>query len=124
VRCELLHDRSNVWVTMLHLPATNTPQFSWVKSRLPRKTQPYPPVFQPEVPAEAIFHAAHYRRREMFVGWPTIKTVMGRTTFGNRSLVISVPMMILTSKQDLPLGCSGQICTKRRLPQVFRQWQL
>lgn len=77
VRCELLHDHSNVWVTMVHLPATNTPQFSWVKTRLPRKPQPYPPVFQPEVAAEAIYYAAHHRRREMFVGWPTIKAVIG-----------------------------------------------
>jgi short-subunit dehydrogenase len=77
VRTELLHDKSNVWVTMVHLPATNTPQFNWVKTRLPRKPQPYPPVFQPEVPAEAIYYAAHHRRREMFVGWPALKTVLG-----------------------------------------------
>jgi short-subunit dehydrogenase len=77
VRTELLHDHSNIWVTMVHLPATNTPQFNWVKSRLPRKPQPYPPVFQPEIPAEAIYYAAHHRRREMFVGWPTLKTVIG-----------------------------------------------
>ena len=77
VRTELLHDRTNVWVTMVHLPASNTPQFNWVKTRLPRKPQPYPPVFQPEVPAEAIYYAAHHRRREMFVGWPTLKTVLG-----------------------------------------------
>ena len=77
LRTELLHDRSNVWVTMVHLPASNTPQFNWVKTRLPRKPQPYPPVFQPEVPAEAIYYAAHHRRREMFVGWPTLKTVIG-----------------------------------------------
>jgi short-subunit dehydrogenase len=77
VRTELLHDHSNVWVTMVHLPASNTPQFNWVKTRLPRKPQPYPPVFQPEVPAEAIYYAAHHRRREMFVGWPTLKTVIG-----------------------------------------------
>jgi NAD(P)-dependent dehydrogenase (short-subunit alcohol dehydrogenase family) len=77
VRTELLHDRSNVWVTMVHLPACNTPQFNWVKTRLPRKPQPYPPVFQPEVAAEAIYYAAHHRRREMFVGWPTLKTVLG-----------------------------------------------
>jgi hypothetical protein len=62
---------------MVHLPASNTPQFNWVKTRLPRKPQPYPPVFQPEVPAAAIFYAAHHRRREMFVGWPTLKTVIG-----------------------------------------------
>ena len=77
VRSELLHDHSNVWITMVHLPASNTPQFNWVKTRLPRKPQPYPPVFQPEVPAEAIYYAAHHRRREMFVGWPTLKTVLG-----------------------------------------------
>lgn len=77
LRTELLHDHSRVWVTMVHLPASNTPQFNWVKSRLPRKPQPYPPVFQPEVPAEAIYYAAHHRRREMFVGWPTVKTVIG-----------------------------------------------
>jgi short-subunit dehydrogenase len=77
VRTELLHDHSNVWITMVHLPANNTPQFNWVKSRLPRKPQPYPPVFQPEVSAEAIYFAAHHRRREMFVGWPTLKTVIG-----------------------------------------------
>jgi short-subunit dehydrogenase len=77
VRSELLHDQSNVWVTMVHLPATNTPQFNWVKTRLPRKPQPYPPVFQPEVPAGAIYYAAHHRRRELFVGWPTLKTVIG-----------------------------------------------
>jgi short-subunit dehydrogenase len=77
VRTELLHDQSKVWVTMIHLPANNTPQFNWVKTRLPRKPQPYPPVFQPEVSAEAIYYAAHHRRREMFVGWPTLKTVIG-----------------------------------------------
>jgi short-subunit dehydrogenase len=77
VRTELLHDHSNVWITMVHLPANNTPQFNWVKTRLPRKPQPYPPVFQPEVSAEAIYFAAHHRRREMFIGWPTLKTVIG-----------------------------------------------
>jgi hypothetical protein len=77
LRTELLHDHSQVWVTMVHLPACNTPQFNWVKTRLPRKPQPYPPVFQPEVAAEAIYYAGHHRRREMFVGWPTLKTVIG-----------------------------------------------
>jgi NAD(P)-dependent dehydrogenase (short-subunit alcohol dehydrogenase family) len=54
LRSELLHDRSNVRVTMVQLPALNTPQFSWVKSRLPKKPQPVPPIFQPEVAAKAI----------------------------------------------------------------------
>jgi NAD(P)-dependent dehydrogenase (short-subunit alcohol dehydrogenase family) len=77
LRCELLHDRSKVRVTAVHLPALNTPQFSWVKSRLPRKAQPVPPIFQPEVAAEAIYWAAHHPRRELYVGWPTVKAIVG-----------------------------------------------
>jgi NAD(P)-dependent dehydrogenase (short-subunit alcohol dehydrogenase family) len=78
LRCELLHDKSNVRVTMVQLPALNTPQFGWVKSRLPRKAQPVPPIFQPEVAAEAILFAAHHpRRREHYVGWSTVKAIIG-----------------------------------------------
>ena len=74
---ELIHDRSHVHVTMVHLPAVNTPQFNWVKSRLPRHPQPLPPIYQPEVPAEAIYWAAHHRRREVTVGVPTLKAMWG-----------------------------------------------
>ena len=77
LRSELLHDQSRVHVTMVHLPAVNTPQFSWVKSRLPHKAQPVPPIYQPEIPAEAIYWAAHHRRRELFVGLPTVKAIEG-----------------------------------------------
>jgi NAD(P)-dependent dehydrogenase (short-subunit alcohol dehydrogenase family) len=77
LRCELIHDKSNVRVTMVQLPAMNTPQFSWVKSRLPRKPQPVPPIYQPEVGAEAILFAAHNDRREMYVGYPTIEAIIG-----------------------------------------------
>lgn len=77
LRSELLHDHSRVHVTMVHLPAVNTPQFSWVKSRLSRKGQPVPPIYQPEIPAEAIYWAAHHRRRELYVGWPTVKAILG-----------------------------------------------
>jgi NAD(P)-dependent dehydrogenase (short-subunit alcohol dehydrogenase family) len=76
LRCELLHKKSNVRVTMVQLPALNTPQFSWVKSRLPRKAQPVPPIFQPEVAAEAIHFAAHNSRREFYVGWPSIQAIV------------------------------------------------
>src|SRR5207248_6296959 len=65
LRCELLHDRSRVHVSMVHLPAMNTPQFDWVRSRLPRRPQPVPPIYQPEVAAEAIVWAAAHRRREI-----------------------------------------------------------
>ena len=77
LRSELIHDRSNVHLTMVHLPAVNTPQFSWGKTRMPNKAQPVPPIFQPEVPAEAIYWAAHHRRRELFVGIPTMKAIEG-----------------------------------------------
>jgi hypothetical protein len=77
LRSELIHDCSRVHLTMVHLPAVNTPQFSWVKSRLPHKAQPVPPIYQPEVPAEAIFWAAHHQRRELFVGIPTLKAIEG-----------------------------------------------
>src|ERR1041385_6297855 len=78
LRCELLHDRSGVRLTMVQLPAMNTPQFDWVKSRLPRRAQPVPPIYQPEVAARAIFWAAHHRRREVEVGWPTVEAIMGQ----------------------------------------------
>jgi NAD(P)-dependent dehydrogenase (short-subunit alcohol dehydrogenase family) len=77
LRSELIHDRSRVRVTMVQLPAMNTPQFAWVKSRLPRKPQPVPPIYQPEVGAEAVFFAAHHDRREMYVGYPTIEAIIG-----------------------------------------------
>ncbi len=77
LRSELLHDGSHVHICMVQMPALNTPQFSWVKSRLPRKPQPVPPIFQPEVAARAIVYAAHHRRREIYVGWPTVKAVVG-----------------------------------------------
>lgn len=77
LRSELIHDNSNVHVTMVHLPAVNTPQFSWNKTRLPRHPQPAPPIFQPEIMAEAIYFAAHNRRREMTVGIPAVVAIYG-----------------------------------------------
>ncbi|PYI94114.1 MAG: short-chain dehydrogenase [Verrucomicrobia bacterium] len=76
LRCELIHDRSKVEISMVQLPALNTPQFGWVKSRLPRKGQPVPPIFQPEVAADAIYFAAHHPRREFFLGGATVKAIL------------------------------------------------
>jgi hypothetical protein len=59
------------------MPALNTPQFRWVKSRLPHKAQPVPPIYQPEVAARAIYYAAHHDRRELFVGMPTVEAILG-----------------------------------------------
>jgi short-subunit dehydrogenase len=76
LRCELLHERSGVHVTMVQMPALNTPQFSWVRSRLPRHPQPVPPIYQPEMAARAIVHAAaHPKRREYWVGSTTAATI-------------------------------------------------
>ena len=75
IRCELAHTKSTVKVTVVHMPALNTPQFTWVKSRLPRKPQPVPPIFQPEVAAEAIVHAALHPRREYWIGAPTVAAI-------------------------------------------------
>jgi len=77
LRTELLHDGSNVRVTMVELPAHNTPQFSWSRAKMPRGPQPVPPIFQPEVAAEAIFYAAQSSRRELVVGWPAFKAIYG-----------------------------------------------
>lgn len=77
LRCELIHDKSNVRLTMIQMPAMNTPQFDWVKSRLPRKGQPVPPIYQPDVAARAILWASHNDRREIYVGIPTVEAVVG-----------------------------------------------
>lgn len=77
LRVELLHDKSNVHVTMVQMPAVNTPQFSWVLSRLPHRAQPVPPIYQPEVAAEAVAYAAdHPKRREYWVGGSTAATLI------------------------------------------------
>ena len=78
LRCELIHESSKVHVCIVHLPAMNTPQFSWGRTRMPRQPQPVPPIFEPEVGARAIYYAAHHRRREIFVGAPTVKAIYGQ----------------------------------------------
>jgi short-subunit dehydrogenase len=75
LRCELLHDGSRVRVTMVHLPAMNTPQFDWVKSRMPRRPQPVPPIYDPDIAASAIVWAASGRRRELSVGATTAAVI-------------------------------------------------
>ena len=77
LRTELLHNKSKVRVTMVHLPAVNTPQFSWSRVKLPCEPQPVPPIFQPELIADAVLDAALRPRREVWVGWPTVKGIVG-----------------------------------------------
>ncbi|HYX53020.1 MAG TPA: SDR family oxidoreductase, partial [Candidatus Limnocylindrales bacterium] len=78
LRCELIHDKNNVHVTVAHLPAMNTPQFEWSRSRMPRHPQPVPPIYEPEVAARGIYFAAHARRRELWVGFPTVVAINGQ----------------------------------------------
>jgi short-subunit dehydrogenase len=77
LRTELLHYRSNVHITMVHLPGVNTPQFSWCRTRLPNHPQPVPPIYQPEVAARAIVWASRHRRRQVYVGLPTLLSIYG-----------------------------------------------
>ena len=77
LRCELLHGGTGVQVTMVQMPAVNTPQFDWVLSRLPRKAQPVPPIYQPELAAVSVVYAAdHPARREYWVGGTTAATLI------------------------------------------------
>lgn len=77
LRSELLHEKSAIRVSVVEMPALNTPQFSWGRSHMPKKAQPVPPIFQPEVGARAVYHAAHHHRRAWWVGWPTVKAIAG-----------------------------------------------
>jgi NAD(P)-dependent dehydrogenase (short-subunit alcohol dehydrogenase family) len=77
LRTELLHDGSNVRITIVELPGLNTPQFSWGRTKMPREPQPVPPIFQPEVAADAIVWASRHPRRELYVGWPTVEAIVG-----------------------------------------------
>jgi NAD(P)-dependent dehydrogenase (short-subunit alcohol dehydrogenase family) len=79
LRCELMHERSSVHVTVVQMPGVNTPQFSWVRSRLPRHPQPVPPIYQPEVAARGVVFAAdHPRRKQYWVGGSTVATLLGQ----------------------------------------------
>ncbi|HKY71601.1 MAG TPA: SDR family oxidoreductase, partial [Nitrospira sp.] len=77
LRSELIHDGSRVHLTAVQLPAVNTPQFSWIRTRMPRHPQPVPPIYQPEVIARAVYWAAHHRRREFSIGYPTVQAIIG-----------------------------------------------
>ncbi len=79
--CELMHDKSNVKATMVQLSAHNTPQFEWVRSRMPNRSEPVPPIYQPEVAAKAVLWAAQHYRREHIIGFPAWKGVYGNMLF-------------------------------------------
>ncbi len=74
---ELLHNQSKVQVSMVQLPGLNTTQFTWGRTKLSKQTKPVPPIYQPKVAAEAIHHAARHKRREIYVGMPTVMNIVG-----------------------------------------------
>jgi len=89
IRTELLHDKSRVQITMVQLPGVNTPQFNWCRSKLPDHPMPVPPIYQPEIPAEAVYWAAHHHRRELWVGYSAVLAILGNTlapSFADRYL--------------------------------------
>jgi NAD(P)-dependent dehydrogenase (short-subunit alcohol dehydrogenase family) len=77
---ELLHNKSKVKLSMIQLPGVNTTQFTWGRTKLPKQTTPVPPIYQPEIAADAVHHAAYQRRRQIYVGIPTVKTILGERT--------------------------------------------
>jgi NAD(P)-dependent dehydrogenase (short-subunit alcohol dehydrogenase family) len=106
LRSELIHDRCAINLVMVHLPAVNTPQFDWALNKMGRRTQPVPPIFQPEVPARAIaFAAEHPHRREIWVGFSTVKAIVGNAV-----------MPGLLDRYLAKAGYNGQL-TDEALPQ-------
>jgi hypothetical protein len=81
LRAELIHDKSDIVAVMVQMPALNTPQFDWCRSKLPHKAQPVPPIYQPEIAAEAIVFASKNKRREIYVGLPTVIAIVGNKLF-------------------------------------------
>jgi NAD(P)-dependent dehydrogenase (short-subunit alcohol dehydrogenase family) len=81
VRCELAHDPSPVHITMVQLSAFNTPQFEWGRTTMPKRPRPMGRIFQPEIAARAIYYAATHRRREVWVGWPSVQAILGTKFF-------------------------------------------
>ena len=76
LRSEIIHDKLDVHLTMVDLPAVNTPQFDWAMNKMGKKAKPVAPIYQPEVPARAIFFAATHRRRQIWVGYPTVQAIL------------------------------------------------
>jgi NAD(P)-dependent dehydrogenase (short-subunit alcohol dehydrogenase family) len=78
LRCELVHEKSAIHLTAVHMPALNTPQFGWARNKMPHRPQPVPPIYQPEIAAEAIWFAATHRRRAVSVGGSTWLALLGQ----------------------------------------------
>jgi short-subunit dehydrogenase len=76
LRSEILHDKLDIALSMVDLPAVNTPQFDWALNKMGKRAQPVPPIYQPEIPARAIYFAAFHPRRQTWIGFPTVKAIL------------------------------------------------
>ena len=92
-------------MTMVQMPALNTPQFEWGKNQMPMKPQPVPPIFQPETAAKAIFWAAHHNRREVYVCWPSLRAIWANKFIPG-----------LLDHYLAPRGYTGQQTSQKRRP--------
>ena len=101
-RTELIHDGKNIHLTMVQLPAMNTPQFTWCRTKMHRHPQPVPPVFRPEVAAERIVWASHHRRREVFVGAPTVIAIEGNKSLRRWRTIIWAARALIRSRPRNP----------------------
>jgi NAD(P)-dependent dehydrogenase (short-subunit alcohol dehydrogenase family) len=115
LRCELLHDRSKIVLTMVHLSAFNTPQFDWAVNHVGKRPMPVPPIFQPELAAQAIVWAARHSRREVLVGWPAVKAIWGNKVapwFADRMLATQGYTGQITPEPLLPEACGNlyEVC--------------
>ena len=77
LRSEIIHDNLDISLSMVDLPAVNTPQFDWALNKMSKRPQPVPPIFQPGIPARAIYFAAFHPRRQTWIGFPTVKAILG-----------------------------------------------
>lgn len=112
LRAELLHEGSKIHLTMVQLPALNTPQLQWCRTRLPRQPKPVGRIFQPEMAAEAVVWAASHRRRELFAGWPTVLAIQAQkfiNTILDRYLARDVYRRMMTDEPLPPHGRRGNL---------------
>jgi NAD(P)-dependent dehydrogenase (short-subunit alcohol dehydrogenase family) len=107
VLTELRHRQSKVRVSMVQLPGLNTTQFTWGRTKLPKQTMPVPPIYQPEVAADAIHHCAHHRRRQIYVGMPTVMNILGERTAPWLLDVYLAKTGVSSQQTDQPLDPAG-----------------
>ena len=111
LRSEIIHDKLDIHICMVDLPAVNTPQFNWANNKLGFMAQPVPPIYQPEVPARAILFGATHRRREIWVGWPTVQAIWANRIapgFADRYLA-KYGYTSQTTDQKLPPNYKGNL---------------